>query len=168
MNNRLVVILCLVYITVFIVLRIYHKPNFKFFYSFQDRNSNNSDSCNTINSIEGFEDNVPSAELKAEIEKAIEESQLKFHEHKKVQIKQDELIDELKNFVNQARDELIIHRKRENKDSNIYSNVSQGDSLTQVMSGSSSIINSLGKFGDAGSKAGNGKDYNLNFNLDDE
>ena len=168
MNNRLVVILCLVYITVFIVLRIYHKPNFEFFYSYQDSNSNNSDSYNTINSIEGFEDNVPSAELKAEIEKAIEESQLKFHEHKKVQIKQDELIDELKNFVNQARDELIIHRKRENKDSNIYSNVSQDDSLTQVMSGSSSIINSLGKFGDAGSKSGNGKDYNLNFNLDDE
>ena len=168
MNNNLVVILCLVYIIVFLVLRIYNKPNFEFFYSYQESESDNSNSYNTINSIEGFEDNSISEELKAEIEKAIKESQVKFHEHKKVQIKQDELIDELKDFINQARDELIIHRKRENKDSNIYSSVSQGDSLSQVMSGSSTVLNSIDKFGDTGSKSGNGKDYNLNFNLNEE
>tara|TARA_Y100000389_G_scaffold203211_1_gene250911 strand:+ start:122 stop:631 length:510 start_codon:yes stop_codon:yes gene_type:complete len=169
MNNNLVTIVCLVYVIVYLVLRIYQKPNFEFFYAVQG-GSRNIEEFSTGSSDNGNDGATTSEDkLIADIKKALTESEEKFKDQQQKQINQNKLINELKEFVNQARDELVIHRNTEKQEmSNIHSQINNGDSLSQVMSGTSTIANSVGKFGDSGSKSASGNDYNLNFNLDDE
>jgi len=174
MNNNLVSILCLIYIIVYLVVSIYQKPNFEFFYSFQDTNRN---------SIEGFSEKKIGTESESEtqtgtgkqdeseatlmeqIKKAIEQSKLELKEQQAEQEIQNKKINELKAFINQARDDLIIYRNKEHKEmSNIHSQMTGGESLTQVMSSS----NGLTGYGNAGSEGKSGNNYNLNFNLENE
>ena len=163
MNNNLVYIFCLIYVIVYLVISIYQKPNFEFFYSYQDSDTNISD-INT-NSIEGFEDQETDQKLMDEIKKAIENSKLELKEQQIEQEKQNKKIKELKAFITQAREDLMIHRNKEHKEmTNVHSQMDKGESLTQVMSSS----NGLKGYGNAGSEGNTGNNYHLNFNLENE
>jgi hypothetical protein len=163
MNNNLVYIFCLIYVIVYLVISIYQKPNFEFFYSYQENDTNISD-INT-NSIEGFDDQETDQKLMDEIKKAIENSKLELKEQQIEQEKQNKKIKELKAFITQAREDLMIHRNKEHKEmTNVHSQMDKGESLTQVMSSS----NGLKGYGNAGSEGNTGNSYHLNFNLENE
>lgn len=165
MNNNLVYIFCLIYVIVYLVISIYQKPNFEFFYSYQDNNTENTNTNNNTNSIEGFEDKENDQKLMDEIKKAIENSQLQLKEQQIEQEKQNKKMNELKAFITQAREDLMTHRKKEHKEmTNVHSQMSEGESLTQVMSSS----NGLKGYGNAGSGGNTGNSYHLNFNLENE
>ena len=166
MNNNLVYIFCLIYVIVYLVISIYQKPNFEFFYSYQDSNSNsNSDSNINTYSIEGFGDQETDQKLMEEIKKVIENSKLELKEQQIEQEKQNKKINELKAFITQAREDLMIHRNKEHKEmTNVHSQMDKGESLTQVMSSS----NGLKGYGNAGSEGNTGNNYHLNFNLENE
>lgn len=163
MNNNLVYIFCLIYVIVYLVISIYQKPNFEFFYNYQDSNSNSDSNNNDIhtNNIEGFTNLV----LMDEIKKAIENSKLELKEQQIEQEKQNKKIKELKAFITQAREDLMIHRNKEHKEmTNVHSQMSEGESLTQVMSSSNGLVG----YGNAGSEGNTGNNYHLNFNLENE
>lgn len=160
--NNLLIILCLVYIKVYLVLSIYNKPNFEFFEPSENDLLNLEPSSSDASS-----NNNNSEKLIDLVTQEIEKNKKMFLEQQDHQNRQDNDIAEFKQQVDSLRNDLIQYRKQESNDSNnIHTSIKPNDSVSQMLSasGGKNLSNSLNGFGNAGSK---GKNYNLNFNLQD-
>ena len=168
------IIFCLAYIIVFIVLKLWEKPNMEFFYNYQatkkdierfvgdDESSgststgtSSSGSTSTGTSSSGSTSGNSSTGTSQLHFSDIAEEKLLFEQQQKIQAKQNEEISRLKKIIDQYRNDLIIIR---NKDKDEINNI-LGDSITQAtsMNGGDNDFNKVA-----------GKIYNLNFDLDEE
>ena len=161
--NNLLIIFCLAYIIVYLVVTIHNKPNFEFFDSPSPSGSKGV-SDGEGEKIGGYKDEDA---LITAIKKEIEKNKEMFYKQESEQNIQNTQIKELSQQVDKFRDDLMLFMKNENRENgNVHSSINPDDSLSQMLSvsGSSSLGNAVGGFGNAGSK---GKNYNLNFNLQD-
>ena len=178
------IIFCLAYIIVFIVLKLWEKPNMEFFYNYQatkkdierfvgDDESSGSTSTGTSSSGSTSTGTSSSGSTSTGTSSSgstsgnsstgtsqlhfsdIAEEKLLFEQQQKIQAKQNEEISRLKKIIDQYRNDLIIIR---NKDKDEINNI-LGDSITQAtsMNGGDNDFNKVA-----------GKIYNLNFDLDEE
>ena len=172
--NNLLIIFCLAYVIVFLVVTIHNNPNFEFFDSPSPSGSSGSSggsggvgsggSGNNGQKIAGFKNEDA---LITAIKKEIEKNKEMFYKQESEQNIQNTQIKEISQQVDKFRDDLMLFMKNENRENgNVHSSINPDDSLSQMLSvsGSSSLGNAIGGFGNAGSK---GKNYNLNFNLQD-
>ena len=133
---------CIIYIVVFIVLKIMHKPNFDFF----------TDSNTLPPSMLG----------------AIEKKRNEINTQMEQQYTQDKEIAKIKRTVDSLRNDLkIIKSKEQDELSTIYQQINGSDSVAEAMGveGGSEMKRIMSS---DGFNKGDGKNYNLNFNLDDE
>lgn len=154
--NNLVIIFCLAFVIIYLVVSIYNKPNFEFFSPAQS-----DEKKMNLENLKPVGDN----ELIDAIEKEIVKNKEMFYKQESHQNVQNNQIKELKQEVDKLKQDLMMLIKNENND-NLHSNINQDDSLSQMLSvsGNSSLGSSFDGFGNSGSK---GKNYNLNFNLQD-
>ena len=154
--NNLVIIFCLAFVIIYLVVSIYNKPNFEFFSPAQS-----DEEAMNLENLKPVGDN----ELIEAIEKEILKNKEMFYKQESHQNVQNNQIKELKQEVDKLKEDLMMLIKNENND-NLHSDINQDDSLSQMLSvsGNSSLGSSVDGFGNAGSK---GKNYNLNFNLQD-
>ena len=140
-------VIALTYVIVFIVMKIHQKPNFDFF----DGNTN----------------------LSPQFSKAVEEKRKEMNKQMLEQHDQDRRIHSLKNKIDALRNDLkIIKSKEQEEMSSIYQQISSDDSLSEAMGveGGRVLNGMLGgsSRGSRGASGKGGKNYNLNFNLDEE
>ena len=145
MKNKinLGLVICLVYVIVYIVLKIWNKPNFDFF--------TNHDMV-----------------LPPSFDTAIANKRKEMLDQMKAQNVQDEQIRSLKSKIDTLRNDLqIIKSKEQDELSTIYQQVNGSDSMAEALGvdGGKELGRMLGGNGKGSKK---GKNYNLNFNLDDE
>lgn len=173
--NNLLIIFCLAYVIVFLVVTIHNNPNFEFFDSPSPSGSSRSGgvgsggvgsggSGDNGQKIAGFKNEDA---LITAIKKEIEKNKEMFYKQESEQNIQNTQIKEMSQQVDKFRDDLMLFMKNENRENgNVHSSINPDDSLSQMLSvsGGSSLGNAIGGFGNAGSK---GKNYNLNFNLQD-
>ena len=138
-------VIAFTYVIVFIVMKIHQKPNFDFF----DGNAN----------------------LSPQFSKAVEEKRKEMNKQMLEQHDQDRRIHALKNKIDALRNDLkIIKSKEQEEMSSIYQQISSDDSLSEAMGVEGGrVLNGMLGRGNRGRAAGKaGKNYNLNFNLDEE
>ena len=160
--NNLLIIFCLAYVIIYLVVTIHNNPNFEFFDS--PSPSGGSGSGGDGEKIAGFKNEDA---LITAIKKEIEKNKEMFYKQESEQNIQNTKIKEMSQQVDKFRDDLMLFMKNENRENgNVHSSINPDDSLAQMLSvsGSSSLGDAIGGFGNAGSK---GKNYNLNFNLQD-
>ena len=141
------------YIIIFIVLKLWEKPNMELFYNYQA----------TRKDIEKFTGDKDAPDTKPDssgaVQNEIVEQNLLFERQQNIQAEQNEKIAVIKNVVDQFRNDLVIIRNKDKDEiNNINGRLNMGDSIGQAasMNGGNNNFNSLSKT------------YNLNFDLDEE
>ena len=149
-SHKIGFIVCIVYIIVYIVLKVMNEPNFEFY----TEHSSTSDS--TLSSLE----------------MAYQKKLNQFLEHEKHQADQNRRISDLKRLIDTLRNDLVIIQQ---KDKDEITAINGNSSIAEVIgSGSSGMVNKAmnGQSGIGGMVSGkkglSGNNYNLNFNLEDE
>lgn len=134
--------ICLVYVIVYIVLKITFKPNFDFFTT---------------------HDALPPSMMGA-----IEKKRKEMNDQMQDQYSQDQEIAKIKRKIDTLRNDLkIIKSKEQDELTSIYQKINGDDSFAEAMgTDGGSEMRRMIKSGSM--KRGGGKNYNLNFNLDEE
>ena len=133
-------IVCIVYIIVYIVLKVLHRPNFDF-----------------------FADGAPPPTIS--LARALAEKRGTMLDQEGKQGDQNKRISELKLKIDALRNDLTIIKSKEQEElSSIHNKISGTDSLAEALSvdGGKAMSRMLGGKGEGS------KNYNLNFNLDEE
>lgn len=141
-------VIALTFVIVFIVLKVYTKPNFDYF---------------------------SSGNLSPQFSVAVETKRKEMNQQMLEQHDQNRRITSLKNKIDSLRNDLKIIKSKEQEElSSIYQQINSQDSLSEAMGVEGGRVlngmlagNSNGR-GKSGRGAGKGKNYNLNFNLDEE
>ena len=156
------------YIIIFIVLILWEKPNMELFYNYQATQKDmekfvghgSSGTTQPASATQAESEGQGSEEGSADdIQNEIAKQKLLFQQQQNIQAEQNEKIAEIKNAVDQFRNDLVIIRNKDKDEiNNINGKLNMTDSIGQAvsMNGGNNNFNSLSKT------------YNLNFDLDDE
>lgn len=151
------VIFALVFIIVYLVIKIYENPKYEFFYDNHD------------NLVENVQQRY---NLSDELVAKIEQDKERFLKQTNEQNVQNRTIAELKRKIDDYRNDIIIHKNNDKDEmKSIYKKLGYDDSVAEALSASGGDLNTaLKTVQEVGLKNGNfkgGKNYNLNFNLDE-
>ena len=137
-------VLALSFVIVYVVVKIFLKPNFDHFIGLES--------------------------LSPEFSSAIENKRYELNQQMLQQYDQDRRINSIKNKVDTLRNDLrIIKSKEEEELRSIYQHINDNDTISQALgvpNQRDKILNTMGR-GMESSRL-RGKNYNLNLNLDDE
>ena len=139
-------VIALTFVIIYLVVKIYQNPRFEFF------DAHNSSGLN------------PS------FSSAVEAKRKEMNSQMLEQYDQDKRINSIKNKIDALRNDLQIIKSKEQEElSSIYEQINGGDSVAEAMGvdGGNKLRGMLGA-GGAGGAGGKGKNFNLNFNLDEE
>lgn len=133
------------YVIIYIVVKIFLKPNYDHF--------------------DGLD------YLSPEFSDAVDSKRYELKQQQLKQYDQDKRINSLKNKVDALRNDLkIIKSKDEEEARSLYNSINGNDSVSQVLStqGIDGVNGMMGRAAGKGGVSGmGGKNYNVNFNLDD-
>lgn len=133
------------YVIIYIVVKIFLKPNYDHF--------------------DGLD------YLSPEFSEAVDSKRYELKQQQLKQYDQDKRINSLKNKVDALRNDLkIIKSKDEEEARSLYNSINGNDSVSQVLAtqGIDGVNRMMGRGAGKGGVSGmGGKNYNVNFNLDD-
>ena len=138
-------VIALTFVIIYLVVKIYQNPRFEFF---------------DAHDSSGFNPSFSSA---------VEAKRKQMNAQMLDQYDQDKRINSIKNKIDALRNDLQIIKSKEQEElSSIYGQINGGDSVAEAMGvdGGSKFRGMLGAAG-TGAAGKGGKNYNLNFNLDE-
>ena len=136
-------VLAFSYSVIYLVVKIFLKPNYDHF--------------------DGLDQLTP------QFSQAIDARRYELKQQQLQQYDQDQRIHSIKNKIDALRKDLKIMKAKESDELNsIYENISSDDSVAQALSVKGGANTMMRKMMGGDSTIGDGKNYNLNFNLDEE
>ena len=137
-------VISLTFVIIYLVVKIYRNPRFEFF------------------------DAHGASGMNPAFSSAVEAKRMEMNTQMLEQYDQDKRINSIKNKIDALRNDLQIIKSKENEElTSIYQQINGNDSVAEAMGvdGGHSFRSALGDGGDGGA---GGKNFNLNFNLDEE
>ena len=146
-NKNCGFVIAFTFVIIYLVVKIYKNPKFEFF----------DESANTVGMNPSFSS-------------AVENKRREMNQQMLEQYDQDKRINSIKNKINALRNDLKIIKSKEQEElSSIYQQINGSDSVAEAMAvDDGKAIRGILGTQDSMSGGKKGRNYNLNFNLDEE